>query len=229
MMRDYTVFNPNFLQDVIKFLGLEMSEEKTEKQIKVIDSKYSLTEEQNKAGELTINEKLRVFIDRIEFINHLELIKRNVIESEFIVLGQEVEGIHWDINALRLYLSLTCLDIFLMDGSHKKRFEDILINSSTEIKSKLLGNVKIVYKDNVSTDLKEISEFLYSIRNYYTHTGKRFHIVEDVPFVQIQEFLSGTMKNKEVKSLLINSGFNLIECILEIAIYDVKKIYEFIK
>jgi hypothetical protein len=179
-------------------------------------------------GALTAKEKLNVFIDRIEFIHHLKLVSDFAVQSHFRILGQEVRGIQWDIKALRVYLSLTCIDIFHSSGDHKTHFENVFLNTSDEIKAKLKHGMRILSSAGMTDDLRELATFFYDIRNYYTHAGKRFHVLEGIPVAQMQDFPVGTQKHKETKTLLIADGFSLIDCILEVATYEALKLFEWI-
>ena len=229
VIENYTVYNPNFYSDVIRYLRLTQSKDDVSKQIETISERYGLTSEEKESGELTMKEKLTVFIDRVEFIQHLRLVSDFVVQSRFRILGQEVNGLHWDIHALNVYLALTCIDIFYRKAiTHKTHFENILLNTSNEIKDRLTKNVAVESATGVTSDLKEIAEYLYSIRNYYTHSGKRFHVIPTGELIQFQSFPVGSQKHKEMKIVRLGEGFNLTDCILEIVIYEVKRLFEWI-
>jgi hypothetical protein len=223
---NYVVSNPNCIKDVKSFLRLTIAETEIQKQIDVIDNKHILSQPQKDAGDLTFKERLNVLIDRIEFIEHLNLVSGHIKSSKFKISEQEVVGLDWDIMSLRIYLALTCWDIFCVDKNHKKRFENILSNTSDALKSRLSANIRLVDENNNKLiELKKIAEHLYDIRNDYTHKAKRFHIMPQIPIEQIQGSKSGIQKNKTTKYMSINGGFDFVEFILEVAIYDTKKIF----
>jgi len=82
------VYNPNFHSDIEEILGISISEEAIR---------------QLNAGSYS---KLSAFINRIEFIRHLQDVKTEAIDSQFKLGNNEVNGIDKDIDALRLYLDL---------------------------------------------------------------------------------------------------------------------------
>jgi hypothetical protein len=102
------VENPNLVEDMLYYLSLECSE---------ADLRAALDRMAQDHPE-TLG-RMEVFIDRIEFIDHLDEIVALVFalptpfkwtdsDSE----EHEVVGVENDIEALRLYLALTCVDIF---------------------------------------------------------------------------------------------------------------------
>jgi hypothetical protein len=208
LIKDYTVFNPNFISDVIAFLGLSLPEDQVRRHIADAAAKHPLTQEGKQAGKLSIEEKLNAFIDRIEFIGHLRLLSLHARKSGFEILGQEVVGVSEDIAALRLYLALTCIDMFHQSDNHKAHFRSVFEQAPEGIARQLQSNLRVVSSARSTNDLKEIADYLYNIRNYYTHTGKRFHVLADIPFAQIQDFPVGTLRNKEEKSLVVAREFD---------------------
>lgn len=99
----YKVYNPNFYKDVKEFLNL--SDELNEIKLRVEETSalLPLSEDEVKAGELNLTEKLITFTDRYEFVKHLDTISKHVQKLNFDLEGSEVRGVHWDIRALRLY------------------------------------------------------------------------------------------------------------------------------
>ena len=81
-LKDYTVFNPNFGEDVIKFMGLRSSAKRVRDDIKRINESNPLTPEQIESGELTLCERLNALIDRVEFIGHLQLVSDATSRSD---------------------------------------------------------------------------------------------------------------------------------------------------
>lgn len=73
-------------------------------------------------------EKIVSFIDRMEFINHLSYVKNEAEHNKFIFDGKEVNGIDNDIDSLRLYLTLICIDIFASTHPYKTFYEWLLSN-----------------------------------------------------------------------------------------------------
>lgn len=216
-LKDYTVFNSNFYSDVVRFMELRCSEEEAKKHIEAVDTANQLSEGQS------LKERLNAFIDRIEFISHLSLISKFAVQSEFTVLGQEVNGIHWDIKALRLYLALTCIDIFCNQDAHKSYFENAF-KELTGSTAKLIRNSLTLRKtDGTTGNNEELGLFFYNVRNFYTHTGRRFHILEDTTLQQANKFLSGTIRNKEEQYLIVEKGINLIDILLRVAISIAKQ------
>jgi hypothetical protein len=223
---NYQVFNPNFASDVIKFLRLEGSHQQVLDRIIEVNNANPLSTEQIEAGVLNLREKLEAFIDRLEFIGHLDLVSRYVQQEKFILMGQEVQGLHWDINSLRLYLALTCVDIFVDTEQHRDYFERLLCNTSTELQDIIMHNVKVPDStQNIPDTLQKIGLYLYSIRNYYTHAGKRFHLFtpQNKDIAQIQKFPVGSLKHKQLTDINLAPGFNLTDFILEVVKYDVKR------
>ena len=95
-----TVQNPNFIDDLAKYLSLGISK----------DRLIAVLENISKS-QITLREKLETLVDRIEFIEHLKLVKEVAQKNRYLLNNREVVGIDWDIDALRLYLALTCIDI----------------------------------------------------------------------------------------------------------------------
>ncbi len=227
-LKDYTVFNPNFNYDVIKFMDLQCTAEQVSHDIELADQNSPLSPEQIKSGELTLKERLNALIDRVEFIGHLDLVKNAAGASGYVLLGQEVTGIQWDIKALRLYLALTCIDIFFEHAkgtNHRSHFEASFSGAPETIKRSLLSLYKPddTRKPDDTCKLKEIGLFFYNVRNYYTHSGKRFHIKEDIPIDQLTTFKSGSMKQKKEQQLFVAKDVKLVELIQSLALHVAKR------
>lgn len=99
------VYNPNLVSDIRGYLGLKLSEDEVNRKFReLIDE-----------GQIGTYERLIVLTDRIELIKHLEIVSQHIagLGFEFEIAGQEMEvkGFDRDIEALRLYLALTCVDI----------------------------------------------------------------------------------------------------------------------
>jgi len=94
------VWNPNFLEDLVEFLQLDFLKQDLNNLLDFINKKSPTT-----------YEKLETLVDRIEFIFHLSVITEFVKKKKYILNNYELNGINWDIDALRLYLALTCVDI----------------------------------------------------------------------------------------------------------------------
>ena len=223
-LKDYTVVNPNFVEDVIKFMDLP-STVQVRRDIERADQKSPLSDEQVESGELTLKERLNALINRVEFIGHLGLVAKVANESDYVLLGQEVKGIQWDIKALRLYLALTCIDIFCEKGELKSYFKEVFSGTFTSeaIKRRLRSSLHLRKADDTEGTLGEIGHFFYSVRNYYTHSGKRFHIKEDIPLTQLATFKSGTKQHKEDQHLGVKEGVKLVELIQSLGLDAAKR------
>lgn len=80
-LRDYTVFNPSFYGDVVKFMDLQCTVEQVRLDIDRVDQGSPLTPEQIESGELTLKERLNALIDRVEFIGHLRRFFRGSVAN----------------------------------------------------------------------------------------------------------------------------------------------------
>jgi len=224
-IKDYRVFNPNFLRDTFDYMGLHC---KIEEHIDRIDKQYPLNKTQKKAGVLTLKEKLNAFIDRVEFIRHCDLFSKHAIANNFVVMGQEVRGVHWDLSALRLYLALTCIDIFRNIDNQSDYFQTVFTQMPDDLKKYTKLNLKLIMPDGKAGDPKAMGLFFYNIRNNYTHAGKRFHVVRSATAVQSQESLSGTKNKKEQYVLFVNKNCDLVDYVLRIAIVEAKRRFQWL-
>ena len=108
------VWDPDFVENAGRYLDLEMDRDELKSRIDEI-----------KREAPTKEERLRTLIDRMEFIDHLAVLKDNAYKMDFEIDGQEVKGVDFDIDALRKYLALTCVDIF----SRHQHFDQWLLNN----------------------------------------------------------------------------------------------------
>jgi len=208
------VYNPNILKDIKFFLSLELSESEISNHIK----SYS-TE---------LEKKLTLFIDRIEFIEHLKILSKNAENNNFKIDEKEVIGVNWDISALIIYLALTSIDIFKDTSTHKEYFQNVFENISDELKKEIESNIYIAdIKDITKKDnsLSSISEYLYNVRNNYTHYGLRFHDPDNVA-LKAQIFEVGSIKHK-IEKIIVIANVKLVDVILKVAVFNVKKIFNF--
>lgn len=147
------VWNPNFFKDLVDYLKPAFSENDLKNVLNFIRDKSPTT-----------YEKLETLIDRFEFVGHLEIVKNQARQEEFMFQGEEIKGIDWDIDALRLYLSLTCIDIL---ASNFEPFDEWLIekchdfDSSKDLKSYLTGKSK-EYKESFQLSSNFSRAFLNS-------------------------------------------------------------------
>jgi hypothetical protein len=227
MSVEQIVFNPNFLNDIKTYFDLKLSDDKIKDIIRETKQSFQLSTEQINAGELEIDEKLETFIDRVEFIGHLNVLSKHAERYNFIIDGQEVQGVHWDINALRLYLALTCIDIFCDRQNHKQYFLDVFNNLPSRLVTELTNYLKIIDDNNETYDIEQFAEFFYNIRNRYTHSGLRFITEGNSIFTLSQTFVVGTKKNKKKKMLQVQKGFDLIDFVLKISIDNANRIFRF--
>ena len=225
MKIEQIVENPQFLTDIKDFFELTISTDEINRTITNKVAQNPLTTEEQNAGVLGLDLKLNTFIDRIEFIKHLKVLVENAKNQDFIIEGQEVVGVDWDISALRLYLSLTCIDIFYNATNHKEHFENVFNHISKVLNIELEKNLRIIENGIETKNKKGFAEYFYTIRNSYTHAGVRFHSDGTSIYPLSQKFVVGTARNKNVKELQIEKKFNLIDFILKVAIENAKRIF----
>lgn len=221
------ITNPDFLKDVICFFKLTKTEEQIENIIRSVTIDNPLSDDDISAGSLSLDNKLRTFIDRIEFIEHLKILSDNAVGNKYVIDNKEVRGVDWDISSLRLYLALTCIDIFCSKRTHKDYFDFVFNGISSDLNNEFNKNLKVVYNENKLNHIKEFSLFVYNIRNSYTHAGIRFHSSNTKKYTLSQDFVVGSAKNKSLKKLEIEKGFCLIDFIIKVAIENVKNIFGF--
>jgi hypothetical protein len=220
------VNNPDFLTDIKDFFNLAITTDEINKIITNKVSQNPLSTKEIDAGVLPLDKRLETFIDRIEFIKHLEILSNYAKKKNFIVDCHEVKGVNYDISALRLYFALTCIDIFCDIDTHKEYFESVFKAISSDLKKELNNNLKIIEDGNTGTyDIVDFSEFFYNIRNWYTHSGLRFHSDGTKYFRLTQKFIVGTKKRKKIKELQIEYQFDLTNFILNVAKEKVENIF----
>jgi hypothetical protein len=225
MKIEKNVFNPNFEEDVKKFFSLSLSVDEISKIINKTNKNYPLSQKDIIAGKPDKKIKLKTFIDRYEFIHHLKIFSDYAKNNKFNINGEEVVGVDWDIEALRLYLALTLIDIFIVGENHKDHFISVFNNISQNLKSEMTNNLKIICENKDIIYEEDFAEYFYCIRNSYTHAGIRFQFDTTVRFNLTQKFIVGSNKNKRVKELQIEKGFNLTGFILKVAVENAKRVF----
>jgi hypothetical protein len=209
------VKNPNLVVDMIEYLKLQMAEEGLQK---ILDGM-----EQSDPEDY---HRLNVFMDRVEFIEHLNSIVDLLasLTEPFTWVDQdsvrkEVRGVENDIESLRLYLALTCVDIYSDKASGvTDRFRRAFDNAPSEVINELQNHLRV----DGSTDLSSIVEALYSIRNSYTHDGLRFHHMSNLPVHQSHQVFIG--RGHSQSTLDIAPRFDLIQAVLKVAIANARKV-----
>jgi len=238
------IWNPDFIKDLRKYLCLSVSQDSLEKVLLVMQ-KHSPT----------TYEKFLTLIDRIEFIGHLDLVKKEAIENKYVFSGCEVKGINLDIDSLRLYLSLTCVDIlstnfqpfdkwvvnncedfdaqediktFLEKKSMAYR-EKFQISSnfvkafklaSNDLQASICSGISIKKGIKSSSEIGQIASYLYRIRNKYTHEGRRF-CWHPIKFIRRQ-----TIGPRDSEEMEIQSNYNIVNDILQIAMQQAIRVFE---
>lgn len=221
VLKDYKVSNDKFDIDVIKFMDLTCTKDEVRGKIDSVEQNNPLTPEEVSPGEPTLKERLIT----LEFIGHLDLVARCASASNNELLGQEVIGIQYDIKALRLYLALTCIDIFCRQTTHHEHFITVFSNAPEHIKSMIESSLYLYKQDGTEGSLEEIGLFFYNVRNNYTHFGKRLHILEEIPLSQMTRLKAGTRNNKEDQKLRIAKGVKSVDLILSLALHEAKKCF----
>lgn len=229
------VSNPNFVEDLMRFICPQMDQEQVHSVLERIREKSP-----------TMYEKLETLTDRIEFVGHLEVIKAEASRQEFRFGSSEIRGVHWDIDALRLYLALTCVDILstnfqpfdewltencadIMEGEEIKRYlkrksleyrDEFRLSSnfvkafkcaSDGLKKRICEHLAVIKGDSKSSDIGRIAAYLYRVRNKYTHEGRRF-FAAPILFKRIQAI---GVRDEEI--LLLLEGFDVVDVVLEVA------------
>lgn len=230
-----SVWNPDFVTDLMQFLHLSMVQKDLESVLEFIKDKSPTT-----------YEKLQTLIDRIEFIGHLNLAKDEACRQEYLFGKREVRGIDWDISALRIYLALSCVDILstnfepfdawivkncsdFQSGKdiHKylkqksAEYRDLFQLSSNFVKAFTLAsgglqaeiskNLLVRSGENKFSEIKRIATYLYRVRNKYTHEGRRFFAG---PILSDRRQAIGP---RDEDYLQINNGFDLVDVVLKVA------------
>lgn len=133
-------YNPHFLGDLREMLNLQLPEAELQAKLDELEN-----------HKPTIRDKLDTFTDRMEFVEQLSLVKSMIQKNGFMIDGHEVDGMDTDIGALRLYLSLTCIDIFA--STHFKTFDEWLPDNCGDFEQ---GRKTL--KDYISRKAKEYKD-----------------------------------------------------------------------
>jgi hypothetical protein len=224
---NFKVTNPNFGRDLVGFLNLKATPEAAVKHVREYDKQHPLSAGDIAAGEAAFGERLTTYIDRREFIEHLRVIAEYVKANQFKLAGKELVGVHWDIAALRLYLSITLIDIFHTSEDHKRHYEKVFAASPADVKKALTSGLSIINGSATSNNLRDIADYFYNIRNYYTHAGRRFHVLEGMSVPQLQPFIVGSAKHKSLKTLRIAPRVNVVDLIIQVANSMVNNLFAF--
>ena len=112
------VSNPNFIEDLMRMLSLS-NKDSVEECLGII-----------KDASVTTYEKLITLVDRIEFIEHLNIVKKHCQDNYYTLSDKKVIGIKEDIEPLQIYLALTCIDIL---SSNFERFDKWLIKNMDDV------------------------------------------------------------------------------------------------
>lgn len=137
------VWNPNFFDDLIVYIKPDVSKTDLVNILKAINDISPTT-----------YEKLETLVDRIEFVKHLKIVKKHAKNEKFIFQGEEINGINWDIDALRLYLSLTCIDIL---ASNFEPFDKWLLKNCDDFESCMNLNSYIKEKSELYRESFQLS------------------------------------------------------------------------
>jgi hypothetical protein len=239
------VWDPDFVANSLNYLGLVLNEQEFRSKVQAI---------RNRAP--TQEERLRTLVDRIEFISHLGIVRDYARGKGFILAGQEVRGIQFDIDSLRIYLALTCVDIF----SRFVPFDEWLMSHCNaaqegESFSELIQRKRDEYKKEFGTTSSFVRAFsecpeqtLRRLENnltVLTNSGE-----ESSNIVEIARYLS-KVRNKythegrrfhlsssvpfdqvqllgprDETRLFIQQGFDLVDAILEVATARARKVLE---
>ncbi len=229
------VWNPNFLEDLVNFINPNYTENELKDVLKHIFNTSPTT-----------YEKLQTLVDRIEFIDHLDLVKKKAKAEKYIFLGKEVKGIDWDIDALRLYLALTCVDILAtnfepFDKWFMKNCKDydapsdiqnyIKLKSeeyrssfqSSSNFSRAFKNASSKVRDRICSNVaviqgKKTKKELENIISYlYRIRNKYTHEGRRFHASPISVHRNQNIGPRDIETLKIESGFDLTESILQIA------------
>ncbi len=237
------VIDAGFVENCFKYLSLSFDEQEFKAKLQEIKEKSPTKEE-----------RLRTLVDRIEFIFHLKVLREHAHENKFVLAGQEVRGVDFDINALRLYLALTCVDIF----SRFVPFGDWLVhNCNDKTKKESIDEFIRRKRDEYTEELGTTSSFIKAFSESSNRTRKSLEsnlMVETITgtktnnIVEIARYLI-KIRNKythegrrfhlgssvpftqvqllgprDEKCLHIKSGFDLVAAILEVAIARARKV-----
>lgn len=107
-------YNPNLAEDIKKYFDLTSSLGEINELLLRLD-----------ATKPSYYDRLVAFVDKIEFVEHLNSVRNEARTSDFTFDGKEVNGIDNDIDALNIYLILSCIDMFAALRKHEP-FEEWL-------------------------------------------------------------------------------------------------------
>ena len=146
-------FNPNLIDDLRKLFCVDIEPKDLEdKLVKLFSYKP--------VGY----EKLANFVDRIELVEHLEDISDYLESIGNSFDNKEVNGIQADFYALRMYLVLSCIDIFAT--MQYKRFDEWILNNTDDYDKQ--SDIKDYLKRKIceyKADYGISSNFKKAIRN----------------------------------------------------------------
>jgi hypothetical protein len=161
------VLTPNILSDIKKYCGVE------------------ITAEMFNALSPDIGKKLRTLAERLEFIEHLLVLRSFVyenssqqrsveriddqkslvkVEYSFILYGHDLAGANFDIEALIFYMLLTCVDTIKGQPDYEKPFDWLCQESNLETlanldKELLIQRLKSL-QENYSTSFSPTRLFI---------------------------------------------------------------------
>jgi hypothetical protein len=204
------VKTPDLLCDVGEFLGDEARK------------KYPLLQEANQ-------KKIEVLVERLEFIRHLtcfaEFVRkgkkkhfdkikiekidesRNKIEvpEEFMLMGKDLAGSDYDIEALVFYLLLTCIDLIKGQSAYKKPFEWILFNGDAfwgRGKDEFINAIKEhekIYQEQYGLSHRFITAFTKDISDEYKKDLSDSLVVVKLSDSQIKPASADTWETKSLE------------------------------
>jgi len=136
----FVVWNPKFkTQETIDLLNLKLTKDEFLSYIETLEQK-----------DKRCYEKLKVLVDRIEFIKHLQTIQQQLFDIPSDPDDTNISS-YDEINALRLYLALTCIDLFA--GLNWKKFTDWIIDGDSKDSDTIKPSNEIV--DSIKSKIKD--------------------------------------------------------------------------
>jgi hypothetical protein len=237
LMLTKIVSNPNFTQDAIDLLDLKMQPSAFTNHLRELHTQKP-----------TSVEKLITLVDRLEFIEHLKTVSDYAMQSEFEIDGHEVVGIDNDIAALRIYLALTCVDIFAtnfqpfqqwvlehrIDIEVTETIEDFLKRKSDEYERAFqIGPSFVSAFVQSPPEIVSVLQDYLSVRTrgglrndieiiarfLYRIRNKYTH--EGRRFHHTEEFPINQFQKigpRDEEALIVSPGFDIVACILDVAI-----------
>ena len=146
-------FNPNLIDDLRKLFCVDIEPKDLEDELVKLFSYKPVG-----------YEKLANFVDRIELVEHLEDISDYLESIGNSFDNKEVNGIQADFYALRMYLVLSCIDIFAT--MQYKRFDEWILNNTDDYDKQ--SDIKDYLKRKIceyKADYGISSNFKKAIRN----------------------------------------------------------------